>query len=193
MKEILVEPRFLADEICGILVGVLMEFSHRGYLSRNVANRVEVPAWEVALAGRSDAAWALRQACELCTTAVRKHFSIGEETFPEFLMLQANYPGDAHVAHSDNSKFEEGRWVPNHTPYRTYSAAMYLNDFGLHYTGGELVFPYRGEVFAPKRGMLVAFPSDHRFVHEVKPVSNGVRYSILLWFTNQESRRARPL
>jgi hypothetical protein len=32
--------------------------------------------------------------------------------------------------------------------------------------------------------LLVAFPSDERFEHEVWPIASGQRHSILLWFTH---------
>jgi hypothetical protein len=35
----------------------------------------------------------------------------------------------------------------------------------------------------PTAGLLVAFPSDERYVHQVLPVTAGKRYSLALWFT----------
>ncbi len=54
---------------------------------------------------------------------------------------------------------------------------------GDNFTGGELVFPDRDVVIIPKPGLLVAFPSNHKFVHAVRKVLSGKRYSVLVWFT----------
>jgi predicted 2-oxoglutarate/Fe(II)-dependent dioxygenase YbiX len=70
--------------------------------------------------------------------------------------------------------------VPNHTPQRDYTELAYLND---DFKGGELVFPDLDAVITPKPGLLVAFPSNHKFVHAVPNVLSGKRYSLPVWFT----------
>jgi hypothetical protein len=42
-------------------------------------------------------------------------------------------------------------------------------------------------VVNPRRGLLLAFPSDAGHVHEVLPVRRGVRYTMAIWFTMQQS------
>lgn len=56
-----------------------------------------------------------------------------------------------------------------------YSLCTYLND---DYEGGELYFPNQDITIKPKAGSLVMFPSQMPYVHEVKPVTNGVRYMV---------------
>ena len=102
------------------------------------------------------------------------------ELFVESLFIACLLPGDSHIAHADNERKEHGRWVPNHTPQRDYTGLAYLND---DFTGGELVFPDRDVVIAPKPGLLVAFPSNHEFAHAVPKVLSGKRYSLPVWFT----------
>jgi hypothetical protein len=65
-------------------------------------------------------------------------------------------------------------------PQRDYTGVVYLND---NFTGGELVFPDRDVVIAPKPGLFVGFPSNHEFVHAVPKVLSGKRYSLPVWFT----------
>jgi predicted 2-oxoglutarate/Fe(II)-dependent dioxygenase YbiX len=55
-----------------------------------------------------------------------------------------------------------------------------LSQCRLH--GGELVFPDVDVVIIPKAGLLVAFPSNHKFVHAVPKVLSGKRYSLPVWF-----------
>ena len=102
------------------------------------------------------------------------------ELFVESLFVACLLPGDSHVAHADNERREHGRWVPNHTPQRDYTGLAYLND---DFTGGELVFPDLDIVIVPKPGLLVGFPSNHKFVHAVPKVLSGKRYSLPVWFT----------
>jgi hypothetical protein len=102
------------------------------------------------------------------------------ELFVESVFLACLLPGDSHIPHADNERREHGRWLPNHTPQRDYTALVYLND---NFTGGELVFPDRGVVIIPKPGLFVGFPSNHEFVHSVPNVLSGRRYSVPVWFT----------
>jgi len=102
------------------------------------------------------------------------------ELFVESLFVACLSSGESHIAHADNERRENGRWVPNHTPNRDYTGLVYLND---DFTGGELVFPDRDVVIAPKPGLLVGFPSNHKFVHAVPKVLSGKRYSLPVWFT----------
>jgi hypothetical protein len=102
------------------------------------------------------------------------------ELFVESFFVACLLAGDSHIAHADNERREHGRWVPNHTPQRDYTGLVYLND---DFTGGELVFPGRDLVITPKPGLLVGFPSNHKFVHAVPKVLSGKRYSLPVWFT----------
>ena len=102
------------------------------------------------------------------------------ELFVESLFVACLSSGESHIAHADNERREHGRWVPNHTPNRDYTGLAYLND---DFTGGELVFPDLDIVIVPKPGLLVGFPSNHKFVHAVPKVLSGKRYSLPVWFT----------
>jgi len=69
---------------------------------------------------------------------------------------------------------------------RDISLLIYLND---EFTGGRLEFPERDEAIRPEAGMLVAFPSDHRFAHAALPVETGSRYVIVSWAAVRGSPR----
>jgi 2OG-Fe(II) oxygenase superfamily len=98
----------------------------------------------------------------------------------ETVLMVALGPGGHHSAHADNRRLEGDAWVPNHTPQRSFSAIVYLNG---DFEGGEIDFPDLGQRIKPTAGLLVAFPSDERYVHQVLPVTAGKRYSLALWFT----------
>jgi predicted 2-oxoglutarate/Fe(II)-dependent dioxygenase YbiX len=55
-----------------------------------------------------------------------------------------------------------------------YSALIYLND---DYEGGELCFPLHGIEIKPKPGTLIMFPGNCMYLHEVKKVLSGHRYT----------------
>jgi hypothetical protein len=124
------------------------------------------------------ACWAYRVTLR-CKERIEVHLNTAE-LFVESLFIACLLPGDSHVEHVDNERREHRRWVPNHTPNRDYTGIVYLND---NFTGGELVFPHLDVTIVVKRGLLVAFPSDHRFVHAVPKVLSGKRYSLPVWFT----------
>jgi hypothetical protein len=114
-----------------------------------------------------------------CKEKIKVNLST-RELFIESLFVACLFSGDSHIAHADNERREQGRWVPNHTPKRDYTGLAYLND---DFTGGELVFPDLNVVITPKPGLFVGFPSNHKFVHAVPKVLSGKRYSLLFWFT----------
>ena len=51
--------------------------------------------------------------------------------------------------------------------------------YGDDYEGGEFVVA--GEVYNPKKGSGIIFPSNFLYPHEVKPVIQGTRWSALTW------------
>ncbi len=58
------------------------------------------------------------------------------------------------------------------------AAIIYLND---NYEGGEISFPDRGIDIKPKSGMLITFPGNKNYVHEVKEVISGTRLTLSIW------------
>lgn len=54
----------------------------------------------------------------------------------------------------------------------SFTTVTYLND---QYGGGEIDFPDHGISIKPRAGSLIMFPAS--FIHQVKPVLSGVRYT----------------
>ncbi len=71
----------------------------------------------------------------------------------------------------------EGRDLP--TP--TISCSILLND---NYKGGKLAFHINNnEIMVPnKTGRVIIWPSHKKYIHEVKKIRAGTRYSIVAWF-----------
>lgn len=77
----------------------------------------------------------------------------------------------------------DGDWIPNHTPTRSYTNILYLNDdFG----GGETHFPHLGVQCKPKVGTLLMFNSNGIHEHGVRPVEANSRLNISAWFASEE-------
>jgi len=121
---------------------------------------------------------------EECLRNIDSRLRFTEPLYPETVILAAMDPGGHHGRHADNCRQNErGDWVANHTPHRDVSAIYYLSD---EFEGGEIVFGLQQLVVKPRRGLLLAFPSDASHVHEVLPVRSGVRYTMPIWFTRQQ-------
>jgi hypothetical protein len=132
-----------------------------------------------------DAAEIVPRLVEECLRNIGSQLPPTEPLYPETVILTAIGAGGHHSRHADNCRQnEQGDWVANHTPHRDVSAICYLND---EFDGGEIFFERAQITVKPRRGLLLAFPSDADHVHEVLPVRCGVRYTMPIWFTNQQS------
>lgn len=92
-------------------------------------------------------------------------------------------PGQGHALHVDD-QFK----LPERIG-KTKVALNLLNQFGClvfnvsdDFTGGELIFPEQNIVITPKTNMVVMWPSNRNFPHEVLPVKTGTRYTYVRHF-----------
>jgi hypothetical protein len=69
---------------------------------------------------------------------------------------------------------------------RVLSSVMYLND---NYEGGEIEFVNSGIKIKPEAGSIIFFPSNFLYVHEVHPITSGLRYSMPHWYHNVKDMR----
>lgn len=92
--------------------------------------------------------------------------------------LEPSVPGirrwDAGERQGPHADGETVHGVATDTYIVDYGSIMYLND---NYDGGELYFPAYDIDFQPKAGTLAFFPSSTYYVHGVKEVIAGVRYT----------------
>ena len=88
--------------------------------------------------------------------------------------------------HADRAN-PDGR--PHNMAFRDFASIVYLND---DYEGGELHLVEQNYTIKPKPGMLVAFPSDHKFLHAALPTTSGIRYVIVSWAGIVGSPRVMP-
>lgn len=89
--------------------------------------------------------------------------------------------GGHYIAHVDAEtlyKDDIGLEMWEKTLDRDLSVVYFLND---DFEGGELFFPSFDLIIKPEAGTLVCFPSDHNFIHGVRPVTAGHRYTAVTW------------
>lgn len=105
------------------------------------------------------------------------HFRREIEWFelPEILRYKT---GGEYKPHADSENWHPAEKQWKRGADRDLSILLYLNE---GFTGGEIDFPNFGLKLGPKRGMLIAFPSDSRYVHAARPVTSGVRYALVSW------------
>lgn len=81
-------------------------------------------------------------------------------------------------------KYELGGFYTIHTDNyvtfpRSVSCSFALND---DYEGGEFAFFNKDLKIKLKKGSILMFPSNFMYPHEILPVTNGTRYSVITWF-----------
>ncbi len=87
-------------------------------------------------------------------------------------------PNASHIA-----KFDSGYGMHEHfdsSKPNDIATLIYLND---NYSGGEIYFPEYDIEIKPKAGDLICFPDNPNYVHGVKKVESGTRYTTPRWFT----------
>ncbi len=98
-------------------------------------------------------------------------------------------PGGKYIVHSDNEYWDEsaGRWVRSMD--RDFSVLLYTNE---DYEGGAVYFHNFDLRIQPSRGMLIAFPSDHRYLHAAEDIVSGTRYAVVCWSSVKGREKLHP-
>ncbi len=86
-------------------------------------------------------------------------------------------PGGYYRPHADSDELNKAnKW--ERVNDRHLSLLLYLDD---NFEGGDLTFPNFNFRISPRPGMLIAFPSDGRYLHAATPVDSGRRHAIVSW------------
>jgi predicted 2-oxoglutarate/Fe(II)-dependent dioxygenase YbiX len=178
----------ISENDCHRLIAVYDRCAHLTNVTDHTGHPVVY--WEH-MRDASEADDVVARLIQQCLNKLRAPLHPAGPLYPETVILAAMGPGGHHSRHGDNCRQnEQSDWVPNHTPQRDVSAIYYLNE---EFEGGEISFEKENLVVKPRRGLLLAFPSDRDHVHEVYPVRSGIRYTMPIWFTQQESSAAASL
>lgn len=193
LRQVAVYPGFVAPALCADVIDVLREIgrSDNGGV-RKTATRLEVPCRMLRDAGPPEVERWLQQFRIDARDELSGFYGVDPELHVEFSLFSEMLPGDSHPRHADAVKPGPfGLWVPNHTPWRAYTAMLYLNTCGEDYGGGCLRFPGIGREIVPSAGLFVGFTCGGVHEHEVAPVEWGSRYAISIWTTHDPSRAER--
>jgi Rps23 Pro-64 3,4-dihydroxylase Tpa1-like proline 4-hydroxylase len=109
----------------------------------------------------------LKMAAEMCYNQyINQHTSLDPAKYQldvSYLPVRKWNANSYMGPHSDSS-YEHSNLA--------FTTVTYLNE---NYEGGELYFPDHNITIKPKAGSLIMFPAS--FVHQVKPILSGVRYT----------------
>jgi hypothetical protein len=72
---------------------------------------------------------------------------------------------------------------PNPFPTYDINSLIYYND---NFEGGELYYPDYDLTVKPEPGLAVAHPGDINYLHGVKPIISGERYTTPSFYTITE-------
>ena len=91
---------------------------------------------------------------------------------------------DTYIELAEIVKWPTGSYQPYHTDNTrqstTFTSVTYLND---NFEGGETEFTTENFSVKPKVGRSILFDGK-RFEHGVKKITEGVRYTFALWYSN---------
>lgn len=91
------------------------------------------------------------------------------------------YPtGGGYGTHADAELYNPATDCWERSQSRDLSIFIYLND---DFEGGVLEFPNFQFEFVPRQGDIIAFPADHRYMHNVSAVTSGTRCVLATWAT----------
>lgn len=89
--------------------------------------------------------------------------------------------GTRQEPHADKELHEgPDAGMPNDFPHYDIASIFYIND---DYEGGELYFPLQDVEFKPKPGGAYFFPGDKNYIHGVRDVVAGCRYTSPFFWT----------
>lgn len=101
--------------------------------------------------------------------------------YPDLLSITRWPSGYELLPHADGENPDQSYHPLN---WRLFGSVIYINQ---DYRGGELYYPSRNLLVQPKLGMLAAHPGTIDFLHGVRPVTQGVRYTITSFFTHDKN------
>lgn len=192
---ILIRENFLPKTVCDYFINHIKESAHTDLqiFDADRTNETAELSWKVDKKLRdvqtTDIKPVLPLAHNILSDSVRNVLNpfynvlISSSEMPQLLRYG---PGGHYSTHIDSeSMFNNNgtlEWRKNVN--RDISFIYYFND---DFEGGGLVFPKLNVKILPKKGMLVAFPSDHHFEHGVEPVLTGERFAMVCWATIQKT------
>ena len=111
------------------------------------------------------------------TIEISKFYNL-RELYLDYWDLVVWHPGDWMAMHADNVDEERKRFT--YCGWRSHSAIVYLNQ---DFEGGQTIFRDMNQNYHAETGKALIFPAGYDYTHGVNEVSNGKRYTVAFWFT----------
>jgi hypothetical protein len=118
--------------------------------------------------------------------AITTHFGLANEIYPDDFTLVRWLTNDDHEPHADSAN-PDGR--PHPFFWRKYTAVIYLNK---DFQGGELYFPNQSVRLSPEPNSLAFFPGTVEYLHGVKMITSGTRYTLASFWTDDATKCIYP-
>lgn len=113
---------------------------------------------------------------KLVKEKITADFEIETQIFTDILCFNRWRVDDMQHAHADDA---------NGFGWRKFGCVLYLNE---EYEGGEIYFPNQNVSIKPKANTLAFFPGDDEYLHGVKPITSGIRYTLSTFWTYEVGR-----
>ena len=128
----------------------------------------------------------IEEMMERLTEKVNEHFRV--DAWATSATMVRWVPGNLQHPHADKELHKYKEWggdpdlegQPNDFPFYDIAGLFYINN---DYEGGELYFPLQDIEFKPKPGAAYFFPGDRNYVHGVREIKSGERYTCPFFFT----------
>jgi Rps23 Pro-64 3,4-dihydroxylase Tpa1-like proline 4-hydroxylase len=123
---------------------------------------------------------------ETSKQALKLFFDISQRVRKQ---VENEYGYPFKVINSLLNKMGEGTWNPTHTDDQpgyddpVFTCLIYLSEYGVDYTGGELYFHTEDLLIKPQQNSLVFFEGTVSRPHEVYKITSGNRETIIIWLT----------
>jgi len=181
-KLILHKPNFLSKEQCDLLIN---------YYENNKKQKIREHCPHAVTGVDTESTFDVidipygTEENKLVSSSIEKMINMWQDYTDKFKMFHVRKRGSMLYSHKLRlMKYETGAKIhphSDHDPYIYGSCTFNLNE---EYEGGEFVFFRGNKKIQLKRGDALIFPADHFWVHEVKPIKKGVRYSTNCFLQN---------
>jgi hypothetical protein len=114
---------------------------------------------------------------------ITRAYQLSRPLFADTLQIVRWPEGYEQQPHADS---ENPGGVEHPYAWRAYASLIYLNN---DFEGGQIYFPSLGLTPAITPGMLVFFPGTLEYLHGVRKVDRGVRYTVASFWTFDPGRR----
>jgi len=113
---------------------------------------------------------------------IRADYGISNAIYSDTLQLTRWEIGHNQRPHADG---EEPDGSPNMFPWRAFASIIYLND---DFDGGQIYFPKLQLEPEIRPGMLAYFPGTAHYLHGVRAITRGTRYTLASFYSFDPSR-----